>query len=439
MGIDLLSLTLLLLCFMLSAFFSALEIAITSISLSRLKKLMDEKPVFASALNLWLKKPNLVLTVILVGNNICNALAASMCTVLAQRYFANFAVSIATFFVTILLLIFSEITPKTFARHNADQIAPLGMMLLIPFYGLLWPITWALSGLSGKLVGLFGGKSTSLGPTTTEEDIAYMIRMGNEEGVLERSDGRLLQSVIEFRDTVAKASMVPRTEISSFEVNTSYEEVLRQVVKQGHSRWPVFENNIDNIIGIFHAKDLLPKSSFDKTSFSLRNYLRPAKFVPDMMKIGALLKEFQAGKAHLAIVVDEYGGTAGIISLEDVLEELVGEIRDEYDDEESEKTLKQIDSNNYLVSGKANIFELGKALGVSFPESDAFDSVGGFLTTLYGRMPKVGSKIIFGECTFIIKAADERKIMQVHINLLKKQPKLLSQPNDPMIKESAAA
>ncbi len=437
MGIDLLSLMLLVFCFMFSAFFSAIEIALTSIPLPRLQKLMDEKPVYASALSLWLKKPNRVLTVILVGNNICNAMAASMCTIFAQRIFASYAVSIATFFVTILLLIFSEITPKTFARHNAEQIAPFGMLLVIPFYFILWPISWTLSELSGKLVAFFGG-NTKVGPTTTEEDIAYMIRMGNEEGVLERSDGRLLQSVIEFRDTVVKESMVPRTEINSFEVNTPHEEVLRQVVKEGHTRWPVYEHNIDNIVGIFHAKDLLPKNTLRKKSFALKDYLRPAKFVPDMMKIGALLKEFQAGKTHMAIVVDEYGGTSGIISLEDVLEELVGEIRDEYDDEESETTLRQLDANNYLVSGKAKIFELGKVLGVTFPESDAFDSVGGFLTNYYGRMPKVGSKIVFGSCVFLIKAADERKIMQVHINFQKHKPKLLSQARDPVIEESAA-
>jgi putative hemolysin len=434
MGIDLLSVALLIVCFFLSAFFSALEIALTSISGPRLKKLMDDRPLYASALNLWLKKPNHVLTVILVGNNIFNALAASICTVLAQSYFASYAVSIATFLVTILLLIFSEITPKTFARHNAEQIAPLGMLMLIPIYAILWPITWVLSTLSGKLVGLFGGKTSV--PITTEEDIAYMIRMGNQEGVLERGDGYLLQSVIEFRDTVVKESMVPRTEINSFEVNTPYEEVLRQVVKEGHTRWPVFERNIDNIVGIFHAKDLLPKNFLMSSTFSLRNYLRPAKFVPDMMKIGSLLQEFQAGKAHLAVVVDEYGGTAGIISLEDVLEELVGEIRDEYDDEESERTLRKIDANNYLVSGRAKIFELGKTLGVSFPESDAFDSVGGFLITLYGRMPKVGSKIVFGDCTFLIKAADERKIMQVHINLPKRQPMLV---DSSVLEERAAA
>jgi putative hemolysin len=430
MGIGFLSVALLAACIVLSAFFSSLETAVMSLTVARLKKLMEDRPSQAMALELWLKKPNFVLTTILVGNNIVNTLAAATATVLAQSIFESYAISAATFFITIMLLIFGEVTPKTLGRHNAEKIAPMGMTLLLPLYVLLLPITWALSFLAGRLVTMFGGSSSSLTPVTTKEDIAYMIRLGNEEGVFERADGHLLQSVIEFRETVAKESMVPRTEIGSFEVDASYQEVLERVIKEGHTRWPVYENNIDNIIGIFHAKDLLRNldgKGFE--NFSLRELLRPAKFVPDMMKITSLLKEFQASRVHLAVVVDEYGGTAGIISLEDVLEEIVGEIRDEYDDEELERTVHQIDPNNYMVNGRAKIFELGKLLGVSFPESDAFDSLGGFLVGLHGFMPKIGSKITFGDCVFTIKAADEKKIMLVHIHharrgsLLNQQPK----------------
>lgn len=441
MDLGLLSVTLLFACLLTSAFFSSLETALTSLSASRLKKLMADKPIYAFGLGLWLQRPNHVLTTILVGNNVANTLAASMATVLAQAVFASYAISIATFFITIMILVVGEITPKTFARHNAEKIAPIAMNMLIPIYGLLLPITWALSHMAGKLVKLFGGQASSKGSmTTTEEDIAYLIRLGHEEGVLKRSDGHLLQSVIEFRETVAKESMVPRTEIGSFEVDATYEEVLSRVIKEGHTRWPVYQKNIDNIIGIFHAKDLLRNINVNDPgkTFSLREFLRPVKFVPDMMKIGNLLKEFQLGKAHLAIVVDEYGGTAGIISLEDVLEEIVGEIRDEYDDEELERTVQQIDANNYMVSGKAKIFELGKVLGVSFPESDAFDSLGGFLIATHGRMPRAGAKITFDDCTFVIKAADEKKITKVHIYQARRRPKLLNK-NNSMIEERAAA
>lgn len=411
------SVALLITCIALSAFFSSLETAVTSLSGARLRKLMEENPSKVMALELWLRKPNYVLTTILVGNNVVNTLAASTATVLAQSIFESYAISAATFFITIILLIFGEVSPKTLARHNAEKIVPLSMTLLLPIYVLLWPITWFLSMLASRLVSMFGGSSSTMIPVTTKEDIAYMIRLGNEEGVFERADGHLLQSVIEFRETVAKESMVPRTDIGSFEVHASYEEVRERIIKEGHTRWPVYEGNIDNIIGIFHAKDLLRNLATNGPhNFSLRDFLRPAKFVPDMMKITTLLKEFQAGKAHLAVVVDEYGGTAGIISLEDVLEEIVGEIRDEYDDEELERTIQQVDPNNFMVHGRANIFELGKRLSVVFPESDAFDSLGGFLVAFYGSVPKIGTKITFGDCVFTIKVADEKKVVLVHIH-----------------------
>jgi|SRR5579871_319090 len=439
MGIGL-SVVLLVTCLLFSAFFSGMETALTSLSASRLKKLIDDKPFAAPALGLWLKKPNHILTTILVGNNIVNTLAAATATVLAQSIFSSFAISAATFFITVMLVIFGEVTPKTFARHNAARILPVGMNLLVPIYGLLFPITWIMSRFSTTLVKRVGGYAE--GPLATEEDIAYMIRLGHEEGVLKRNNGHLLQSVIEFRETVAKESMVPRMEICSFEVNATYDEVLTRVLKEGHTRWPVYETNIDNIVGIFHAKDLLAHLEGSEEChklFSLRELLRPAKFIPDTMKIGNLLKEFQAGKAHLAIVVDEYGGTAGIISLEDVLEELVGEIRDEYDDEEYERTIQQLDANNFIVDGRAKIFDLGKVLKVAFPESDAFDSLGGFLVAVHGRMPKIGTQIVFNNCTFIIKAADEKKIIEVHVTVADRRQKLSKPPTDPMIGEQVEA
>lgn len=442
MSLGLFSAVLLLSCLVLSAFFSSLETALTSLSAAKLKKLIEERPLHANALNLWLRKPTYVLSTILVGNNVVNTAAAAIAAVIAHSHFANYAISIATSTITILLLIFGEITPKTFARHNAALIAPVGMTLLLPIYVILFPATYTMSKLVARMMKFLGkNPNSAYAFATTEEDIAYLIRLGNEEGVLKRNDGYLLQSVIEFRETVVKESMVTRTEIRSFDVDTPYEEVLERVTKEGHTRWPVFETNIDNIVGIFHVKDLLQEiqRGFKERQFSLRDFLRPAVFVPDMMKIGGLLKEFQAGRAHLAVVVDEYGGTAGIITLEDVLEEIVGEIRDEYDREEREEKIKKIDDNNYVVSGKANIFELGKALKVTFPESDAFDSVNGFLVALYGRMPRVGETIDYNDCTFVVKAADEKKITLVELHLSTQEERQQKEANDSVESERAAA
>ncbi len=427
MGIGL-AVFLLLAGLLLSVFFSSLETA-TSLCGSRVKKLLKERSNPSRAIDLWLAQPHQVLASILLGSRLANFLTILIVTTTAQRIFANFLVTSISFLLAIMVLVLGEMLTKSIARNHAENIIGLGMPIILPVYGLFWP----LSRLMSVVFAMLSPKMAKTGPSSaTVDEIAYMIEMSDKEGILKPGDGHLLPGVIKFRETVAKESMVPRTEIGAFEVSTSFEQILAAVINEGHTRWPVYENNIDNIIGIFHVKDLMHHVNKVDHGFSLRNFLRPVKFVPDMMKIGHLLKEFQAGKAHLAIVVDEYGGTAGIISLEDVLEEIVGEIRDEYDDEEYERTIQEVDSNNYLASGKAKIFELGKVLNVSFPDSDAFDSLGGFLVAIHGCMPNVGTKIMFGDCSFLIKTADEKKIIDVHIHRPGQKP-LFDHPRDQAI------
>lgn len=421
MGIGL-AVFLLLVFLLLSVLFASLETA-TSLCGSRVKRFLEERPTRSKALELWLLRPNQVLASILIGKHFANILAVGIVAMTWHRIFANILITTVSLVAMVMLLVFFEVLTKSIARHHAENIIVVGMPIIWPIYGLFWPVSFIMSKLLAKVSSKLVKTSSSL--SVTVDEIAYMIEMSEKEGILKRGDGHLWPGVIKFRETVAKESMVPRTEIGAFEVGISFEQILAAVIKEGHTRWPVYENNIDNIIGIFHVKDLMCHVNKVDQSFSLRNFLRPVKFVPDMMKIGHLLKEFQAGKAHLAVVVDEYGGTAGIISLEDVLEEIVGEIRDEYDDEEHERTIQQIDNNNYLASGKAKIFELGRELNVSFPDSDAFDSLGGFLVALHGCMPNVGTKIMFGKCVFLIKAADEKKIIDVHIHRPSQEKKLI--------------
>ena len=358
-----------------------------------------------------MEHPNRVLTTLLIGNNIAGALCASIATVMAEEVFGSFTIGIAAGSTTLILLIFGEVTPKTFARHNAEQLAPTMMTILRPFYWLFSPLVFVLTWVAALAVRFLGGQSSSQGPLATEEDIAYMIRLGNQEGVLASTQGDMLESVIEFRDTLVKEAMVPRTRICSLEKSASLLEVKSLVLEHGHTRWPVYEDNIDNVVGIFHAKDLL-LSELDW----VKN-IRPALFVPEMMKLGDLLKEFQRGKAHLAVVVDEYGGTAGIISLEDVLEEIVGEIRDEYDKEE-EYLFTKISDNLYEADGHASIYDLGDALGLSFPEEEDYETLAGFLIATYGKMPPKGTVIEFQGWRFVIEKADEKKIERVKICLL---------------------
>jgi putative hemolysin len=405
-------------CLLLSIFFSAAETALTSLSDAKTQQLLERGHRGAKAMRLWLNHPNRVLTTLLVGSNIVNTLSAAIATVLAERIFGGYGIAVATGLITVILLMFCDVTPKTFARHNAEAIAPAFMVILTPFYWFFSPVVFLLTWFAALVVRLMGGKSSSNGPVATEEDIAFMIRLGHQGGVLASEEGEMLESVFEFRDTLVKEAMVPRTNINSLDKSASLDEVLAAIKEHNHSRWPVYEDNIDNVIGVFHSKELFEVLKQPYTGFDLMNYVRPALFVPDIMKVRALLKEFKHGKAHLAIAVDEYGGTAGIISLEDVLEEIVGEIRDEYDSADDEQLFRRIDHNNLQANGQASIYDLGNALEIQFPDEEPYETLGGFLIATYGKMPTANTEMDFKGWRFMIKNADEKRITSVLIRRL---------------------
>jgi len=405
-------------CILLSSFFSAAETALTSLSEAKTRQLIDSGRRSTKGLQLWLKWPNRVLATLLVGNNLLNTMSAAIATVLAQHYLGDYAISFATGIVTLILLIFCEITPKTFAKHNAIWVAPVAMNLLLPLYWVLYPLVSSLSWIASNIVKIFGVKAYTSGPIATEEDIAFLIRLGHREGVLAHEEGEMLESVIELRDTLVREAMVPRTNIYSFDINSTHEDVVAEVREHSHTRWPVYDENMDNIKGILHTKDLLGVMPEDLRDFHLSKIMRPALFVPETMKVGDLLREFRRGRAHLAIVVDEYGGTAGIISLEDILEEIVGEIRDEYDSLEDETVIKKIDDTHFVADARASIHELNAIVGTKIPEEDNYESLGGFLIATFGKMPVISTQITYGDCKYTIKEGDEKKIVRVLVEKL---------------------
>jgi CBS domain containing-hemolysin-like protein len=406
-------------CLGLSGFFSSSETALTALTEAKARQLMEDKRRGTRALQLWLNRPNRVLTAILIGNNIVNVFTASYATLIAQKYFNNVALSLATAVTTVAILIVGEITPKTFAKHNAAKIAPAMMTILLPVYWVTLPATWLFVSFSHAIVKLTGGEITRTGPFVTEEDIAFLIRLGNKQGVLEEDEGELLESVFEFGETMVKEVMVPRTGVSALDLDASLDGVVNEAQRSGHSRIPVYEDTLDNVKGIFHAKDLLkilPDNSDGE--FNIDEYLRPAFFVPELMKISDLLKELQRRKTHLAIVVDEYGGTAGLVTLEDILEELVGEIHDEYDDAEEERAFRQIDDEHFLANGHASIYEMGEAMGEEFPADTDYESVGGFLIAKMGSMPKKGAEVVYRGWRFVVLDADDRRVLSVSVERL---------------------
>lgn len=328
-------------CLMLSGFFSASETALTSLSHAKTHQILEEKNRLATTLRLWLKKPNHVLTTILVCNNLVNTLGAVLATVLTQKAFGSYAIGIATGVVTLALLLFGEITPKIFAKHNAEQIAPVCMAILAPMYFITLPVVHVLSWCGTLLIKLTGSDPSSKHPVATQEDIDFLIRLGHKEGVLRGKEGKILDNVVQFRDTLVRDAMIPRPKMQCLNKDATLQTVIRAIQHNGHSRCPVYDNNLNQIIGVFYTKDLIRVLAKDRDAFSLTDYIRPALFVPEMMQMGVLLREFQQGKAHLAIVVDKSGATTGIISLEDVLQEIVGHIHDDYDKNRSGKKQKR--------------------------------------------------------------------------------------------------
>ncbi len=402
-------------CLLLSAMFSAAETSLTSLPEAYIRKLIEEKRVLIKPFQLWLNKPNRVLTTIIVGNNLVNTLAAVVATVYAQKLLDHFVISIATGCVTIALLVVGEITPKTFARHNARGLVTWLMYIIYPIYFLLFPIAWVLSNLAVFLVKLLGGHTNRVGPMATEEDIAYLIRLSHAEGVFKPEQGLMLQSVIAFRDTVVREIMVPRTELFSFAIDETYDEVLEQISTFGYTRWPVYEEDIDHVVGVFYVKDLIKTKVPDHVPFHLKDYMRKALFIPESMKLDAVLREIQRKKVHLAVVVDEYGGTAGIVTLEDILEEIVGEIRDEYDKEEEEETIQVVGEHHFLADGRTSISDLERVTGIELPGDEAFDTLGGFLVSTFGEIPRKNAEFVFHGYIFRVTEVEEKRVLKVEI------------------------
>ncbi|NOZ58301.1 MAG: HlyC/CorC family transporter [Euryarchaeota archaeon] len=400
------------LLFLLSAFFSGSETAYLAVSRAKVKKLAKEGDPRAETLLYLIEHPNRVLVTILVGNNLVNITAAALATSLAISAFGSKGVGIATGVVTLVVLIFGEITPKSFAATNAERVA---LFIARPIYflmKLLSPIVLLLSKFAKLLVKSFGGE-VRLGPFITEEELKMLVEVGEELGAIEKEEKEMITGIFEFGETDVREVMVPRIDMKCIPADASIEEARKLILETGHSRIPVYEGSIDNIIGILYAKDLLRYLNSKAKPRSLREILRPAYFVPETKKLDDLLREFQQNRVHVAIVVDEYGGTAGMVTLEDIIEEIVGEIKDEYDHAE-EEPLERIDENQAVVDARMSIHDVNEALEISLPE-DEFDTIGGLLFNTIGRIPSPGDEVEFEDAKLKVEKMRGRRIMKVRV------------------------
>lgn len=406
-------------CLFLSAFFSGSETTLTSISTTRAKLLMEDNPARYGILKVWLNAKKRILAALLIGNNLVNILCSILAYRVAFKLAPHWAEAISVFGLTLVVLIFAEITPKSLAIHHAERLAVPVTRIVWLLDKLLFIFSWPLA----RLPQLLSGNTALDGddePVPTEDEIRYHIRRGLAQEVFDdKHQVELLEASIEFGMTIVKEIMIPRTEMVALEQGASLENALERVVESGHSRLPVYAQTPDNIIGILYAKDLLSvlrNREYPKEN-TVKNITRMDTFyAPETQKISTLLTDMRRRSSHLAIVVDEFGGTSGIITLEDIIEELVGEINDEHDVGEPE--IREVEPNRWEVNAHVTIPNFEDVTGVALPDNGEYETVGGVIVNAFGRIPKRGKSIRIGQMNVTVIDADARHVKRVDIRMI---------------------
>jgi len=416
---DYLSLIFIAILILISGYFSGSETAFFSLNKFKLNKLRKKKK--NNFLIYLLERPRKLLITIILINLFVNILA----TVLATEFFINkFGIlkgNIASSVImTLLLLFFGEITPKLIAVNTAETFSVISAPFMSFFVFILNPI----SRIFLKIVNLFL-KILKMNEYTTEssissEELKTIIDMGNEEGIIKQDEKDMLRSVFEFSDTDVKEIMTPRIDMTCIDVNTSIIEIARLIREEQFSRIPVYEGNVDNILGILYVKDILPYLAGLKELTNIKQYLRSAFYVPESKTASSLLKFMQINKTHIVMVADEYGGTEGLVTMEDLIEELVGEIHDEYD--EIDKEYEFFDNNTIIVNAKMHIDDINELLDLKIPENIGFNSIGGFIMNRLGRIPEENDIIKNEEFDVFVLKMEGNRIEKVKI--LKKEIRL---------------
>jgi len=403
-------------CLLASAFFSSAETALTSLAESRVRQLQDEFPHLRKRFQTWLDNAPRLIATLLVGNNVVNIAASVLGARVARRYLDSWADAVAVGTMTLVILTFGEVIPKTFAKRAATFWAPRVIRGVCFLDTVLHPLSWVFSRIGHSLADRAENAGVPSEPSVTEGELQHMIDIGEREGVLGADHGDMLRAVLEFEDTLVKEVMVPRTEIQAVPIDSPLQEVLAIVNSSGHSRLPVYRGQIDNIIGMLHVKDLLPHLGTGDacSNFDWKAHVRAApKAVPETQKLSALLRQMKIRREHMAIVVDEFGGTSGLVTLEDVLEEIVGEIQDEYDAEEP--LVREESDGRFVADARVPLRDLGEKLGVAFPDAGDYETLGGFVAHLFGRLPERGARIEWESLALTVRDADARRVRFVEI------------------------
>jgi magnesium and cobalt exporter, CNNM family len=404
----------------MSAFFSGSEVALFSLDKKQIHALKAQKSVLNNYIINLLENPRRLLVTILLGNTIFNVLATilsvSLALQLAEKY--NYSIELVLLaqiiILTIFILIIGEITPKLFASKSPVTFSKLVGFPLYWTSILIYPIAKILTDSIKFFVSKLKIDSSKTALRTSE--IADLADIGKEHGSLEEDEHELIHGLVDFKSIVTREVMTPRVDIISISIDSSFDGVIKVITDSGHSRIPIHEDGLDNIIGILYAKDILNFLGNEdaEKNFNLKSISREALFIPETKLINELLKEFQEKNMHIGIVVDEYGGTAGLVSLEDILEEIVGEIQDEYDDEDKE--IIKINDDKYIFLGKVDIDEVSELLGDEFQNEDSdYETIGGFIFHQAGSIPEKGYNFDYNKYNFNVLEIENNRVSKVMV------------------------
>ncbi len=408
------------------ALFAAAEVSFVSIRKARLKQLIEQGNSTAARIERLAEDANRLLATSEFGTTIAGFLAVASAAVLfsprisqylrslsvpwADSVNAVIALLLVVLATSVVILVFGKFLPKRLAHRYAESVAFAVAGPFELFARVSWPVVRALTDFSNGLAAVFGASEATDTSFFIEEEIRTIVDAGEEEGIIEEDEREMIYSIFEFGDTLAREIMVPRIDVVAVEVNTPMLEALDTIMRAGHSRLPVYADTMDNIEGLLYAKDLLPYLRDGKTDVPLPEVLRPAYFVPETKKVNELLEDLQQRKVHMAIVVDEYGGTAGIVTIEDILEEIVGEIQDEYDSEEA--AVQHLSPSEIIFNARFNVDDASKLLGTNLP-TEGGDTLGGLLYSELGRVPAVNDEVVIDGVKLTVLSVAGRRIKKI--------------------------
>ena len=402
---------LLVLLVLMSAFFSSAETALINMSKIRLKHLVKENVKNADKLEKLYEDSNKLIGAILIGNNIVNVATSSIATIITTSMFSNAGLGISVGLTTLVILIFGEITPKNLALQNSESISLFVAPIILFLVRIFTPILFILNNISKLLSSLLGQRNDDKKPTITQDELKTIVDVSNQEGVLQTDETEMIQNIFEFKDLTVDDIMIQRRDIVAISSDMSYDEIIEVFKNRQLSRLPIYEDTIDDIIGVLYAKDLF-FNEHNKEEFDIKTLMREPVFVNEFVKISDFFKKMQQVKTHIAIVLDEYGGVAGIVTMEDLVESIVGDIYDEYDQQDEE--VRKVKENIYVINGNSKLTEIQELLQVELVSKD-YESLGGYLMDKMGKIPTQGDIYEDDNFKFVISSMDKNRINKVKV------------------------